>query len=189
MIRCVVCHRVRRKALPAKYCGSACKQVAKRRRNKARIEEAERVEREQAERERAAQVELERARAEAERQREERARADAGRKNQELLARIEFDAEQRRQTERAEAERKAREATRIFPPCECGHGFWKVRWERAGLLAPKKRMRVCKKCFASQELPINLICPACQSDTMFSINEFGDVRCEMCRHTFKIKPT
>jgi hypothetical protein len=167
---CQDCGARRRAAHPgAKYCDEACQKHAQRQRQKQRQEQA---------------------RLEAERQRQEQARLDAARKAEaarkaaEAQRRIDQAAEERRREEQAEAALKAREASRVFQRCECGNRTWHMRYERQGLLGPKKTIKSCTKCYKTEELPGVPVCPKCKESTLFMVNEFGLMRCEMCRHVF-----
>jgi len=164
---CADCGARRRSAHPlAQYCDEACRKHAyrKRKREQAIVAALQAAE--------LASIEAAR-RAEAARQ------ADQARRIKERaeLARIE--------SEKAEALRITLEAMRVFDDCQCGHNRWHITYEKQGLIGPKKTIKACNKCLTTEVLDVVIVCPSCKASTGFISNEYGKMRCDVCKHEYR----
>lgn len=139
IIRCKICHRVVRKAQPAKFCGKACKQTNYRQQKLVALEE-DRKKRAEA---------LRQMRVESEAMRQEREARALEQQEAQTKQRLEIERaeavanEQRRRDEAAQA--LAEEIAATIPACpECGARHWIVARE-SGLFGTRHSM-TCKEC-------------------------------------------
>ncbi len=181
IIRCKICHQVRRKAKPALYCSTACKQVAWRRKKAAREALAEA----------AALAEAERQQQHFEAVRQRRADTERLRREIEQQQRDEAERQRRAATERQQRdEAKAKHRQRMLkvaPYCsKCGEQHWNIRREKVLFGMASRLTMTCTACYAHVTATVSPSpCPACSlSLTDYDLDGDGILTCKHCQQQF-----